>query len=105
MHEVTIIAGMVHANGMEKRAEYKGKYFVKKVQIRVIVQRTHVSESYNNGFLGRLWGYFSFMFSSLWAVLFKVKGNFDLIIVSSPSLFVGISGYLISRFKKTPMVF
>lgn len=104
-HEVTVIAGMVHANGLEKRAEYKGKYFVKKMQGQVNVQRTHVSESYNNGFLGRLWGYFSFMFSSLWAGLFKVKGKFDVVIVTSPPLFVGISGYLISRFKKAPMVF
>jgi glycosyltransferase involved in cell wall biosynthesis len=104
-HEVTVIAGMVHANGLEKRAEYKGKYFVKKMQGQVNVQRTHVSESYNSGFLGRLWGYFSFMFSSLWAGLFKVKGKFDVVIVTSPPLFVGISGYLISRFKKAPMVF
>lgn len=104
-HEVTVIAGMVHANGLEKRAEYKGKYFVKNMQGQVNVQRTHVSESYNNGFLGRLWGYFSFMFSSLWAGLFKVKGRFDVVIVTSPPLFVGISGYWISRYKNIPMVF
>lgn len=104
-HEVTVIAGMMHANGLEKRAEYKGKYFVSKKQGKVDVQRTHVSESYNNGFLGRLWGYFSFMFSSLWAGLFKVKGKYDFVIVTSPPLFVGISGYLISLFKRIPMVF
>lgn len=104
-HEVTVIAGMMHANGLEKRAEYKGKYFVEKKQGAVSVHRTHVSESYNNGFLGRLWGYFSFMFSSLWAGLFKVKGKYDVVIVTSPPLFVGISGYLISLFKRIPMVF
>lgn len=104
-HSVTVIAGMMHANGHEKRAEYKGKYFVAKKQGKVNVQRTHVSESYNSGFLGRLWGYFSFMFSSLWAGAFKVKGNFDMVIVTSPPLFVGISGYLISKIKRTPMLF
>lgn len=104
-HEVTVIAGMMHANGLEKRAEYKGKYFVKKKQGNVNVQRTHVSESYNNGFIGRLWGYFSFMFSSLWAGLFKVGSGYDVVIVTSPPLFVGISGYLISLFKRIPMVF
>lgn len=104
-HDVTVIAGMVHANGLEKRAEYKGKYFVKKKQGEVNVHRTHVSESYNSGFLGRLWGYFSFMFSSLWAGMFKVKGKFDVVIVTSPPLFVGISGYFISRFIKAPTVF
>jgi len=67
--------------------------------------RCHVSESYNSGFAGRLWGYFSFMFSSLWGGLFKMKGKFDVIIVTSPPLFVGITGYLLSKTKKTPMVF
>lgn len=104
-HEVTVIAGMMHYNGLSKREEYKNKYFVKKKQGKVTVHRTHVSESYNNGFIGRLWGYFSFMFSSLWAGLFKTQGKFDVVIVTSPPLFVGGSGYLISRLKRIPMIF
>lgn len=104
-HEVTVIAGMMHANGSSKRDEYKGKYFVRKDQGRVSVHRVHVSESYNSGFLGRLWGYFSFMFSSFWAGVFKIKGKYDVIIVTSPPLFVGGSGYFISLFKRIPMVF
>lgn len=104
-YEVNVIAGMMHAHGSFKRQEYKGKYFVEKEQGKVKVLRCHVSESYNNGFLGRLWGYFSFMFSSLFGGLFKVKGNFDVVIVTSPPLFVGVSGYLISLFKRKPMVF
>ncbi|WP_292010231.1 glycosyltransferase family 4 protein [Chryseobacterium sp.] len=104
-HEVTVIAGMMHYNGLSKREEYKKKYFVKKKQGKVNVYRTHVSESYNNGFIGRLWGYFSFMFSSLWAGLFKIEGKFDAVIVTSPPLFVGGSGYLISRLKRMPMIF
>lgn len=104
-HEVTVIAGMMHANAHEKRAEYKRKWFAQKKHGEVLVHRTHVSESYNSGFLGRLWGYFSFMFSSFWAGLFKVKGKYDVVLVTSPPLFVGISGYLISLFKRIPMVF
>lgn len=104
-HEITVIGGMMHANGSEKREEYKGKYFVKRQQGKVNVIRCHVSESYNRGFLGRLWGYFSFMLSSLWAGLFKTQHKFDVIIVTSPPLFVGLSGYLISLFKRTPYVF
>lgn len=104
-HEVTVIAGMMHYIGSEKKGEYKGKYFVKKKQGNVTVYRTHVSEAYNKGFIGRLWGYFSFMFSSLWAGIFHVKGKYDAVIVTSPPLFVGGSGYLISRFKRIPMIF
>ncbi|WP_281633891.1 glycosyltransferase family 4 protein [Flavobacterium luteolum] len=104
-HTITVIAGMMHYNGHSKRDEYKNKYFVKKQQGSVIVHRTHVSEAYNSGFLGRLWGYFSFMFSSMWAGFFKVSGKFDVVVVTSPPLFVGLSGYLISRIKRIPMVF
>lgn len=104
-HEVTVIAGMMHYTGSEKKAEYKGKYFVKKTHGNVTVHRTHVSEAYNNGFIGRLWGYFSFMFSSFWAGIFHVKGKYDAVIVTSPPLFVGGSGYLISRLKRIPMIF
>jgi glycosyltransferase involved in cell wall biosynthesis len=104
-NEVLVLAGMMHANGSEKRQEYKGKYFVKKMQDTVTVLRCHVSESYNKSFSGRLWGYFSFMFSAMWAGLFKVKGKFDVVVVTSPPLFVGFSGYLISIFKRTPLVF
>ena len=104
-HQVTVIAGMMHYTSSEKRTEYKGKWFVYKKQGAVEVERCHVSESYNANFIGRLWAYFSFVFSSSWAGLFKVKGKFDVIIVTSPPLFVGISGYIISLFKRTPYVF
>lgn len=104
-HQVQVIAGMMHYNSSEKRAEYKGKWFKKKKQGTIDVIRCHVSETYNSNFIGRLWAYFSFVFSSLWAGLFKIGGKYDVIIVSSPPLFIGISGYLISFFKRTPFVF
>ena len=104
-HTVTVLGGMMHYNGKEKIAEYKGKHFVKKQQGAVTIWRCHVSEAYNKHFIGRLWGYFSFMFSSLYAGLFKAKGKFDVVIVTSPPLFVGATGYLISRLRRMPFVF
>lgn len=104
-HTITVIAGMVHYNGHEKRQEYKGKYFVRKKQGDVNVLRCHVSESFNKNFIGRLWAYFSFMFSAIWAGIFKVRGEFDVILVTSPPLFVGISAFLISKVKQVPYIF
>lgn len=104
-HEITVLAGMMHANGKEKIPEYKGKYFVNKRHDKVNIWRCHVSESYNSGFLGRLWGYFSFVFSSIWAGFFKTKEKYDIILVSSPPLFVGITAFVLSRFKRIPFVF
>jgi len=104
-HEIEVIAGMMHANGTEKRPEYKGKWTVTKQDENILVHRTHVSESYNNGFIGRLWGYFSFVLSSIYGGLFKTKGKFDVILVTSPPLFVGITAYVLSILKRVPFVF
>ncbi len=104
-HDITVLAGMMHANGSKKIPEYKGKFILKKKHDKVNVIRCHVSETYNSGFLGRLWGYFSFVFSSIWAGLFSTKGKYDVILVTSPPLFVGITAYVLSIFKRTPFVF
>ena len=104
-HSVTVLAGMIHANKTEKRPEYKGKYFLYKKDGKVGVWRCHVPESYNKNFHGRFKGYLAFMFSTIWAGLFKIKGKYDLILATSPPLFVGISAYTLSRVKRIPFVF
>ena len=106
-HHVTVLGGMVHYATGIKRDKYKGKYTLveKDFYENVDVIRCHVSEAYNKNFLGRLWGYFSFVFSSIYAGLFKTKGKFDVILVTSPPLFVGITALVLSFFKRTPFIF
>ena len=104
-HNVTVICGMLKFGGMEKTEEYKGKYFVKKKQGGVNVIRCHVSEAYNKGFFGRLFGYFSFMFNAIYAGLFIAKDKYDKIVVTSPPLFIGVCGYVLSRAKGIPYIF
>lgn len=106
-HSVTVLAGMVNYTTGKKPERYKGKYYYKDVSFypNVDVIRCHVSESYNVNFLGRLWGYFSFMFSAIWGGLFKIKGKYDIILVTSPPLFVGMTAYVLSKLKRVPFVF
>jgi glycosyltransferase involved in cell wall biosynthesis len=106
-HDITVLAGMVHYNSGKKNLNYKGKYFSdqKNYDKRIRVIRSHVSEAYNVNFLGRLWAYFSFVFSSIWAGLFYAREKYDIIIVTSPPLFVGITSYVLSFFKKVPFIF
>lgn len=105
-HTITVLAGMVHYASGKKAERYKGKFtYIDKKNDKLTIIRSHVSESYNINFLGRLWGYFSFVFSSIYSGLFKVKGKFDVIVVTSPPLFVGITAYLLSIFKRVPFVF
>ena len=104
-HEVTVLAGMVHYMG-KRPTHYKGKYFYpthNKDGVRVI--RCHVSDSYNSNFLGRLWAYFSFTFSSTWAGIRYARADYDLIVVTSPPLFVGITAVILSALKRIPFVF
>ena len=63
-HEISVLSGMVHYTTGKKREKYKKRFVTKEYyekQIEVI--RCNVSDSYNKNFIGRLWGYFSFVFS------------------------------------------
>lgn len=106
-HDITVLSGMVHYATGKKPKKYIGKFIYNDNQFypNVDVIRCHVSESYNVSFIGRLWAYFSFVFSSIYAGLFKTKGKFDVILVTSPPLFVGITAYVLSKLKRKPFVF
>ncbi len=105
-HKVTVLAGMVHYATGKKRERYKGKLIYKdQYDENITVYRCHVSESYNKSFVGRLWGYFSFVFWGIICGLFKAKGKFDLVLVTSPPLFVGIIGRWMAFWKRLPLVF
>ncbi len=104
-HEVIVLAGMVHYMG-NRPEKYKNKYFLTETNADGIeVIRCHVSDTYNSSFLGRLWAYFSFTFSSVFGGIKYATGQFDVIVVTSPPLFVGITAYILSMLKRTPFVF
>tara|TARA_R110001632_G_scaffold63953_2_gene152396 strand:+ start:9078 stop:10322 length:1245 start_codon:yes stop_codon:yes gene_type:complete len=106
-HDITVLAGMVHYATGKKAERYKGRFtFIdKQFYDKVDVIRCHVSESYNVNFIGRLWAYFSFVFSSIYAGLFQTNQKYNVIVVTSPPLFVGITAYILSKIKRVPFVF
>ena len=105
-HEITVIAGMLQG-GKKLDPRFKGKFFFveKDFAKNTDVYRCHVSERYDVNFLGRLWAYISFVFSGTWAGLFLVKGKYDVLVATSPPLFVGITAYILSKFKRIPLIF
>jgi len=105
-HQVTVLAGMVHYATGNKIEKYKGLYTsIEEINPNLTIIRSHVSELYNVNFLGRLWGYFSFVFSSIYAGLFKARKKYDIIISTSPPLFIGITSLVLSKIKRVPYVF
>lgn len=104
-NNITVLAGMVHYASGKKHPEYKGKFILhEKIAENIKVLRCHVSESYNKNFLGRFWAYLSFAVSSIFAGLF-LAGKCEVIICTSPPLTVGLTGWILSKLKRVPMVF
>jgi len=104
-HKITVIAGTTHhLTGEVGREIYKGKIFKKEKSGKNIeIIRTYVSPNYNKNFFTRLIAYFTFFISSTFTALFS--GKQDIIIATSPPLFVGITGYITSRLKRIPLIF
>lgn len=104
-HKITVLAGTVHYATGKKQPEYKGKFVVREREGQgVEVLRCYVSEGYNKSFIGRFWAYISFVFSTILAGLFYV-GRCDVLICTSPPLTVGLTGWVLSRLKRIPLVF
>ena len=104
-HRITVLAGTVHYATGIKQPEYKGKFVVREQEEENIkVFRCYVSKSYNKSFIGRFWAYVSFTISSIWVGLFYI-GRCDVIICTSPPLTVGLTGWILAKLKKVPMVF
>ncbi len=99
---IDVMAGNIHyATG--RRVGENIWYNKEQISKHITVHRTWTYSGYNVNFFGRLLGYFSYMFSSLWKSLFLPRP--DVIIVTSPSLFVGVSALVLSKLKKVSLVF
>jgi glycosyltransferase involved in cell wall biosynthesis len=102
-HDVTILTGFPnHPNGRIP-AEYKGKLFLEEFTYGYRIRRTFIYATPNKGFFKRILNHTSLMITSVLGSMFKERP--DVIIASSPPLFLGLSGYLLSRLKRVPYVF
>ena len=100
--KIKVIAGMINYQTGKKREEYKRKLFVKEKDGNVSVLRVFDSSLGYRTFIGRIFSYLSFLFFSFWAGVFSPKP--DMIIVSSPPIFLAFVGYIVSIFKVAPFV-
>jgi colanic acid biosynthesis glycosyl transferase WcaI len=102
-HEVFVITAMANYplgyfypgyGGMIKREVING----------VSILRTWIYPSKSLRFLPRLTNYFSFVFSSL-LIGIALLPKADYLLTESPPLFLGISGYFLSRLKRARWIF
>lgn len=103
-HAVTVIAGEV--NYMQKAAAGMGRgYFeIHKNEDGVKVIRCKGGRYYHRGFSGRIFSYISFACMATYAGLRFARSKYDCIVVTSPPLFIGIPGLLLTKCKGSPLV-
>lgn len=106
-HQVTVLCGMLNYLTGKIPDKYKGlKYHRSAYAAGLEVIRCYVSPQYNANFFGRLWAYFSFIWYCVWGAVFKLRGQrFDVVLATSPPLFIGLAARLVSWVKGLRYVF
>jgi len=102
-HEVKIVTALPNYPKNEIFASYKGKYSVHEFIGEVPVYRTWIFVSSSRSVLARLLNYFSFVITSFFKLLQIPKA--DWIICESPPLFLGITAVLVSKIKRSKLIF
>ena len=102
-HDVRVLTGMPKYPQGEIFDGYKDHLFLEERQGNARVVRTWVYATKSKSFVKRLLVYFSFVFSSIFIGAWKI-GKQDIVIAESPPLFLGISGFLLSRLKGAKLV-
>ena len=103
-HDVHVIAEKPnHPEGII-RNDYRGSPFEERSYEGIPVTYTWVYTHPEKGFLKRIAFYVSFMVMAVVAAIRK-NGPFDIVLASSPPLFVGIAGWLAARLNSAQFVF
>jgi glycosyltransferase involved in cell wall biosynthesis len=103
-HAVTVLTALPNYPQGEIFEGYRGRVVKEELVEGIRVIRAWIYATKNKGFVQRLLNYFSFVFSSLVVGIWKVSRQ-DIVIVESPPLFIGLSGFLISQLKGAKLVF
>jgi glycosyltransferase involved in cell wall biosynthesis len=102
--KVTVLTAMPNYPDMRIHAAYRRKWHVQEMLDGMVVHRAWLFVSARRSILWRLLNYFSFVFSSLWVGLFRLKRS-DVLFVESPPLFLGITAMLLAKAKGAKLVF
>jgi glycosyltransferase involved in cell wall biosynthesis len=103
-HDLTVLTALPNYPQGQIFEEYRGRFMVEECCKDIRVIRTWIYATKKLSFIPRLLNYFSFVFSSLVVGVWKI-GPQDIVIVESPPLFLGISGFLLSFCKRSGLVF
>jgi glycosyltransferase involved in cell wall biosynthesis len=104
-NRVTILTEVPnHPSGIVPR-EYRGKLWSRETMEGIEVLRVWVWASPARTFFRRIASYLSYAMMATVAGLFLARGKYDLVLATSPPLFVGAAGLAISVLRRAPMAF
>lgn len=102
-HDVSVVTAMPNYPDGIVPPEYKGKFFHFEEIDNVKIYRNWVLPASNSQPKKRMLGFITFLFSTL-VNSHRVKGNFDLLIASSPPITTPLIGWVMSKIKKCKFV-
>ncbi|MFH1897596.1 MAG: glycosyltransferase family 4 protein [Candidatus Desantisbacteria bacterium] len=102
-HKVSIITSKVSYLTGTVKEKYKRRFLIKEEIEGVEIIRAWTYSKVHKSFKHRILGFFSFVALSIWTSLFI--GKYDVVIATSPPLFQGISGWIVSKLKRCPFIF
>ncbi len=101
--DVEVLTAMPNYPKMEIFEGYKGKRYLEEEIDGIKVYRSRIYVSKSRGMLARLLNYFSFVWTSFFTGVRKLD-KYDYLMFESPPLFLGISAYLLAKFKKAKLI-
>jgi glycosyltransferase involved in cell wall biosynthesis len=102
--DVTVLTAMPNYPHMKIQEGYKRKWLVREEMEGIKIIRSSIFVPQSKSIVPRLLNYFSFVFSSLWVGTFRLRKS-DWLLCESPPLFLGISAFFLSRFKRAKLIF
>jgi len=103
-HTVTVLTALPNYPRGKIFEAYRRRIVVEENLDGVAVIRSWIYATQSKSFVPRLLNYFSFVISSFGLGWWRI-GPQEVIVVESPPLFLGISGFLLSIFKNARLVF
>lgn len=104
-HQVTMVAEIPnHPSGVIP-PEYRGKLYERTDLNGIDVIRVWIKASQVKTFRSRMAFYLSYMLSAILAGLLLARGHYDIIYATSPPLFVGGAGLIVSLLRRIPFAF
>ena len=103
-HAVTVLTSLPNYPTGRIFDEYRGRIFVEEKRDGLRILRTWAYASPSRTFVRQLLNYLSFALLAMWFGIWRARSQ-DLVAVESPPLFLGITGVILSRFRRVPMIF